>query len=243
MVPTANQVIQVNPVFPATTHQFHWTKKANAVGAHPDRTVHQVHPAPAVQLASKATPALLAIPAKMARKDHPAHPVRLAKKEKMARTAKKENQAKMPNAEKKDHQAHQAKLENPAQLVQTATKVPLANQETKPTMARPDHPVKEANPETKDPPAHPARKAPPVQMPTIVLAHAAPPPRLPPPRPKRKKLHLDNDWRSIYKINYRTYQFGLTSAFNIGGMENEKFSLTRCLVFMIFFSTIQHASM
>jgi len=186
-------------------------KKANADGAHLDLPVHQVHLAPADQLASKDT---LALPANLARtvpKDHQAHLVQPAKKEKMARTAKRENLAKTPKKETKDHQAHQAKLANQVQLVRPATKARPANQETKPTTDHPDHLVKEANPETKDPLDHPVRKAPQVQMPTIVLARVVPPPRLPPPRPpKSKKPH---DPRSIYRPTH----LGLDSAFNFDG--------------------------
>jgi hypothetical protein len=234
-------VSQVNQACPVIIHRFHWTKKENAVGAHPDRTVLQVLPAPLDPLASKATPEPPAKWARTALKDHQAHPDQPAKKEKMASQARKENQAKMPNVETKDHQAHQAKPANPVQPVPQAKKAQPANQATKPTTARPAHLVKEANPETKDPPAHLARKAPRAPMPTTVLARVVPPPRPPPPRPPKSKKPHDPS-KSIFKnINYRI-QLGLTSAFNIFGDQDGKF-FNPVLPLFFFDPTQKHASM
>jgi len=210
-------VNQVKQVYPVIIHRFHWTKKANAVGAHQDQTVHPVPPAPPDPLASKVTPEPRANLARTALKDHQAHPDQPAKKAKMARTAKKANQAKMPNVETKDHQARQANSANPVHPVQPAKKDHPANQATKPTTVHPVHLVKEANPETKDPPVHPVPKALQVRMPIIVRALVVPPPKPPPPKPPKCKKPHDPSHSIINKINYRTIELGLTSAFNIIG--------------------------
>lgn len=181
---------QANQVFLETTHQFPWTKKANAAGAHLDHPDLLAHQDQRDQLVSKATQAPLANLARMDLKDHPVHPAQLARKAKMPRTARRESPERMPNEATKDHQARPAKLENPEQRATMETKDPVARLAERATTDHPDHQAKVASQETRDPLVLPDPKANLVQMLTTAPARNALP-RLPPRLPRKHKKGED----------------------------------------------------
>jgi len=190
MALTVSPALQAKMVFPEIIHQFHWTSKENAAGAH---LVRPAHPARSVHLEqpeSKDTWEYLANQAKLDHKAHPAHLDPLARKARTAFPVPRANPAKMPKKARKDHLDHKEKPENLVQLERKERRDPLANLAPRPTTDHLDHLVKAANPERKDHPDPKVHRASLVQTPTIARARNVLPklqPRQPPrPKPKRK---------------------------------------------------------
>jgi len=202
VVPTAllvNPESQANQVFLETTHQFHGTKKANAAGAHLELLDHPDQLDPRDQMASKATQAPLAKPARTDLKDHPDHQAQLARRPRTANPARRESPERTPRRETKDRLAHLAKLEMLDPRATMEKKDLLANPATRPTTDHPAHLDPVASPETRDQLVLPDPKVNLVQMPIIVLARNAAP-RLPPRPPRRHKRKDTSTPQSTFKI-------------------------------------------
>lgn len=115
MAPLANPASPACQVCPATTHQFHWTKLANADGAHLDPRVHLVPQAQKAPTESRVSWVFPASQARLAHKAPLVHPDPLAPRVTMASPVPKVNPARTLKEGTRAHLDHRANLEMPDQ--------------------------------------------------------------------------------------------------------------------------------
>jgi len=172
-----NLADQANLACPEITLQFHWTKKANAAGAHQDRPAHLDQLARLELTVSKVRWERPAQVAKTEHLDLLDHLAQVAKKARTAKPARKATTARTPKKARKDRLEIQERKANLAHLDQTETKAPMANLARKVRKAHLDLLVRPANLATRDPLAHLEGLANLVQMPTTARARNAAKPR------------------------------------------------------------------